>query len=145
MNLQRQGFSFENFLIRERVALKRGIGWRTVQMFSNYIFVEIVDQWRAVKSTRGISNLLMTEGEKPGVVPDEFITSLRALCGEDGLIVLNQCKFKNGDEVQIKSGPFAYMVAKFDGLSSRDRVFVMLSVLGATRRIEMREDNLVAA
>lgn len=124
--------------------LKHGISWRTVQMFSNYLFVEIFDQWRAVKSTLGISNVLMAESEKPGVMTDEFIAALKAKEGPDGLIVLNKSKFKQGSMVQVKSGPFAYSLGTFDGLSSNDRVFVMMSMLGTTRRVEMREDNLLS-
>lgn len=144
MNLQRQGFSFYNPLMKERVKLKRGIGWRTVQLFSNYLFVEIIDQWRSVKSTRGISQLLMSEKEIPAVVSESYITWLRTFADDDGLITFNQSKFKRGDEVQIKSGPFAYSICQFDGLSSRDRVFVLLSMLGTQRRIEMNEENLIA-
>lgn len=144
VNLQRQGFSFYNPKIKERAVLKRGIIFRTTQMFSNYIFVDIIDQWRAVKSTKGILNLLMSESEKPGVLSDEFILSLKLKENSDGLIVLKQSKFEKGISVQVKSGPFAYAVCKFDGLSSHDRVFVMMSMLGTQRRVEMREDNLIA-
>lgn len=143
-NLKRQGFSFYNPLIKERVKLKHGFTWRTAQMFSNYLFVEIVDQWRAVKSTIGISHVLMSESEKPGVMKDEFILGLKAKENSEGFIILGQSKFKQESKVQVKAGPFAYMTGKFDGLSSHDRVYVLLSMLGTERRIEMREDNLIA-
>jgi transcriptional antiterminator RfaH len=145
VNLQRQGFSFYNPLIKEKKICKKGFcGWRTVQLFSNYLFVEIIDQWRAVKSTRGILNLLMSEDEKPAVIEDSYITSLRARENKDGLIILGQSKFKNGNAVQIKAGPFAHAVGIFDGMGSRDRVYILLSMLGTKRRIEMSEGNLVA-
>lgn len=131
-------------MIKERVVLKVGVTWRKAQLFSNYIFVDILDQWRAVKSTVGISNVLMQESEKPAVMPIEFITGLKAQEGPDGLIRVNKSKFEKGDAVQIKSGPFAYEFAKFDGLSSRDRVYVLMSMLGTERRFEVREDNLIA-
>lgn len=124
--------------------LKHGMGWRKVQLFSNYLFVEIVDQWRAVKSTMGISQLLMVGDEKPAFVTDDYIKALQDKQGDDGLIVLGRSKFKNGNAVQVKSGPFAYEVGKFDGVSSRDRVFILLSMLGSQCRIEIKEDNLVA-
>jgi transcriptional antiterminator RfaH len=108
------------------------------------LFVEIIDQWRAVKSTRGILNLLMSEDEKPAVIEDSYITSLRARENKDGLIILGQSKFKNGNAVQIKAGPFAHAVGIFDGMGSRDRVYILLSMLGTKRRIEMSEGNLVA-
>jgi len=130
-------------MISERVKLKHGFTWRTVQMFSNYLFVEIVDQWRALKSTNGISQLLMLEHEKPAIIQDEYIAKLRSQENKDGVIVLGKSKFKKYDSVQIKSGPFAYDVGVFDGLSSHDRVFVLLSFLGTQRRVEMREDNLI--
>lgn len=144
VHLQRQGFSYYNPKIQERVKLKNGYGHRIAQMFSNYLFIDIADEWRAVKSTIGISHVLMQESEKPAVLKDEFITSLKAQENQDGLIVLGQSKFKKDGAVQIKSGPFAYAIGKFDGLSSRDRVYVLLSMFGTERRFEMREDNLIA-
>lgn len=143
-NLHRQGFEYYNPMIKERVKLKHGVAWRSAQMFSNYLFVQIVDQWRALKLTNGISQLLMLEHEKPALIQDEYIISLRAKEGKDGLIVLNKSKFNKSNAVQVKSGPFAYQVGMFDGMSSRDRVFVLLSMLGTKRRVEIAEDNLVA-
>lgn len=144
VNLHRQGFTYYNPLLKERYKSKRGLTYRTVQFFSNYIFVQIENQWRAVKSTKGILQLLTVENEKPAVVRDEFIADLKARENHEGLIVLGTSKFKTGNAVQIKSGPFAFQVGVFDGMSTRDRVFVLLSVLGTKRRVELLEDNLVA-
>jgi transcription antitermination factor NusG len=145
VNLQRQGFLYYNPKIQERVKLKHGYGQRIAQMFANYLFIDIADEWRAVKSTIGISHLLMQESEKPGVLKDEFITTLKAQENQDGFIILKKSKFIKHEPVHIKSGPFAYAVGCVDGMSSQDRVYVLLSFLGAQRRVEMREDNLIAA
>lgn len=144
LNLQRQGFSFYNPMVKERIKMKHGFTWRKAQMFSNYLFVEIIDQWRAVKSTIGISSVLMSESEKPGVMPVEFISYLKSQEGPDGLIVLKKSKFEKNCKVQVKSGPFAYQIGEFAGLSSHDRAYVLMTLLGTQRRIEMREDNLIA-
>lgn len=144
-NLTRQGFDYYNPKVKERIKLKQGLTWRTVQMFSNYVFVEIFDRWRAVKSTTGVCQLLMSESEKPAIVPDNFIATLKAREDKDGLIILNKSKFAMSQRVQIKSGPFAYESGLFDGARDRDRVFVLLSLLGSKRRVEVQEDNLVAA
>lgn len=142
VNLQRQGFSYYNPVMLERV--KGKITFRKVQLFSNYLFVEIFDQWRSLKSTRGILNILTVEQEKPAIINEEYIAGIRAREDKDGFVVLSQSKFKHGSSVQVKSGPFAFQTGLFDGMSSHDRVYILLSMLGTQRRIEIREDNLVA-
>lgn len=139
-NLERQGFPFYDPKVKERIKLKRGLVWRTVQLFSNYIFVDTLDHWRAVCSTRGISQLLMADG-KPAVIADSLIDAWKAQENSEGLITFNESKFKFGDAVQVKSGPLAFQAGTFDGMSSRDRVFVLLASLG---RLEVAEDNLIA-
>jgi transcription antitermination factor NusG len=142
VNLKRQGFTHYNPLMKERI--KGRATFRSVQLFSNYIFVAIENQWRAVPSTKGILDLLMLEHEKPAFVSEDYITGLRAREDKDGLIVLGQSKFKHGSKVQVKAGPFAFQNGLFDGVSSHDRVFILLSMLGTQRRVELSEDNLVA-
>lgn len=146
-HLRRQGFTYYNPRYNERVKLKRGgISWRRTQLFSNYFFVCIADQWRAIKSTTGIANLLMAESEKPASIDDSFIDMLRSK--EDpttGLIILGKSKFNSGDVVQVKSGPFAFERGLFDCKRDDDRVYILLSMLGTQRRVEMLEDNLSLA
>lgn len=142
VNLTRQGFTHYNPKMKERI--KGRAAYRAVQLFSNYIFVAIENQWRAVRSTKGILDLLMLEHEKPAFVSDEYIAGLKAREDKDGLIVLKQSKFKHGEAVQVKHGAFAFQNGLFDCVSSHDRVFILLSMLGTQRRVELAEDNLVA-
>lgn len=86
----------------------------------------------------------MLEHEKPAIVREEYLADIRAREDKNGFVVLSQSKFKRGSSVQIKSGPFAYQVGVFDGMSSHERVYILLSMLGTQRRIEILEDNLVA-
>lgn len=86
----------------------------------------------------------MLEHEKPAFIADDYIAGLKAREDKDGIIVLGTSKFGKGDKVQVKNGPFAFTNGLFDGVSSHDRVFILLSVLGTQRRIELSEDNLVA-
>ena len=118
--------------------------FRKVQLFSNYIFVEIFDQWRALKSTKGISSLLMLEHERPAIINADYLAEIKAREDKNGFVVLSKSKFEMGSSVQVKSGPFAYQVGLFDGMSSHQRVFILLSMLGTQRRVEILEDNLVA-
>lgn len=86
----------------------------------------------------------MLEPEVPAFVREDYISGLKAREDKDGLVVLKQSKFKQGEAVQVKHGAFAFQNGLFDCVSSHDRVFILLSMLGTQRRVELSEDNLVA-
>lgn len=143
--LREQGFEYYNPKFNEKIKLKRGgVTFRRMQLFLGYMFVWIESDWFPLKSTPGVIGLLMS-GDKPAAVPNSFIEALRARENEAGNIELDRHKFHLGQSVQVQRGPFAYELGLYDGQSPRDRACVLLRCLGASRRIEMDEDNLVAA
>lgn len=145
-NLRQQGFSYYNPLVSERVIRKRGgVGWRRVQLFKDYVFVEIKDQWRALLSTRGVARLLMERPELPAQINKEVIKQLRARENEHGLVSVGREKFHLGERVFVGAGPFKDKLAIYDGQSTQDRAFVLLSLLGKVNRMEVNEGFLSAA
>lgn len=144
VNLKRQAFEYYNPICDVRVKTARGTVVRQAQLFQDYMFVFVVDRWRALKSTLGVSQLLMADADTPATVSQEVIDNLRAR-EENGIFVIGKSRFRDGQQLLVQEGPFAWESVIFDGQSSRDRVFVLLSILGTQRRVEMPEDNLVAA
>lgn len=146
-NLRQQGFAYYNPLVSERVIRKRGgVGWRRVQLFKDYLFVEINDRWRSLLSTRGVSRLLMERPELPARVSGEVIKQLRARENEHGLVHVGRGdKFHLGQSVFVAGGPFKDTAAIYDGQSTQDRAFVLLSLLGKVNRMEVHEGFLTAA
>lgn len=141
-HLMWQGFKFYNPRIKQRV----GATWRACQLFKDYVFVDgAIDRWRALNSTRGVVGLLMVSCENPAIVPEDKIRSLMERHDARGFVVLNESRYKKGQRVQVRQGPAAWGEGVFDGQKDSERVFVLMTWLGCSRRVEVAEDNLVAA
>ena len=96
-------------------------------LFPSYLFVGIESRWRPLLSTFGVHAVIMA-GESPGIVPPFVIEQLRARLDVDGFVRLP--KRRRGDHVEIVRGPFARHTGLYLGMSARDRVRVLLSVMG---------------
>lgn len=145
-HLTLRGFRFYNPLISKSNSTGQSVG----QLFPGYMFVWIVDRWRQLRSTPGIRDLLYVHnpvGEAiPARVPDHVVDRLIASQDDRGLVVLEERRrFELGQKVQVASGPLALEYGLYDGQRDRDRVFVLMNLLGQVCRTEVREDNLVAA
>jgi transcription antitermination factor NusG len=49
-----------------------------------------------------------------------------------------------GDTVRVLQGPFAGRLALYGGMRPRDRVLVLLQLLGAQQRVELGRDDIEA-
>lgn len=146
-NLDRQAFEYYYPLVRTRQRLKtrRKTTFRTVPLFYEYVFVRVTGVWRSLMSTIGVSQVLMTEHEKPAIVPDEFVSGIRSLEDKEGIVVLPKTRFRKGQKLRIRKGPMEKAICIYKGQSSADRVRVLLKLFGSERIIELREGDLVEA
>ncbi len=72
-----------------------------------------------------------------------MIQGLRARESADGLIELPRPPgLRRGDQIRIVSGPFENQLAIFEGMRPRERVEVLLALLGAERRIEVSRRDI---
>ena len=77
------------------------------------------------------------DGITPAAVPDTVVTSLKAR-EVNGLIELPPPpRFRRGDRVRVLHGPLAGQVGLFAGMKPRERVAVLLTLLGSSRRVEL--------
>lgn len=142
-NLRRQEFEYYDPRIEVRVKPKRARPVvKRVQLFPDYLFVKIVDRWRALKSTTGVRELLMNDPETPALLPEVEIARLRAMENDAGCVVLRKPKFEIGDKVRVNAGPFEFAEGLYEGQRGNERVAVLLGSLG---RVVVAEDKLVAA
>lgn len=147
-HLERQGFSvyLPRYLKRRRHARKV----QTVQaaLFPRYLFVNIdlqSQRWRSIQSTIGVSRLV-TNGDVPAPVPAPVICGLKDREDERGFIAMAQGpSFAPGDRIRILSGAFAEALGLFEGASDRDRVAILLDILGRKVRIMLGVDMVAAA
>ena len=130
-NLTSQGL--ETYLPLIAVHLRRG-GIRRQSLFPRYIFVySSQGQWRTIRSTYGISTLIM-RGGIPAVIPAKEIQQIRAREDEDGLVRLPQspsaANLRAGDAVRIVEGPFAGRLGICEGTPIQERVRILMEFLG---------------
>lgn len=147
-NLRRQGFEIylPRYLKRRRHARK--IEMVAAPLFSRYLFVNVdvaTQRWRAIQSTFGVSRLVMN-GDEPAAVSLDVIGALRAREDDKGFVKLERRPlFAPGDKVRVLSGAFIDNLGLFEGLADRDRVAILLDLLGRKVRVMLDADLVVAA
>lgn len=147
-NLVRQGFEvyLPRYLKRRRHARK--IDFTAKPLFPRYMFVAIdmaTQRWRSIQSTFGVSHLV-SNGDTPAGVPDGVISSLRKREDDKGFVKLERGPvFSRGDKVRVMAGAFIDNIALFDGICDRDRVSILLDLLGQKVRVSLDMDMVAAA
>ena len=124
-----------------------------VPLFPRYLFVRFnltLTRWRAINGTRGVV-MLLANGPHPIPLPHGIIEALIAKCDYRSITSLAALDlFTNGCNVRIKTGPFKGQLAKVtEHLTTtehgRDRVSVLLTLLGAQTELRLGSHEIEAA
>jgi len=148
VHLERQGFVsyLPRFLKRRRHA--RRVEQIAAPLFPRYLFVSIdltAQRWRSIESTIGVSRLI-GHGDFPTPVPQPVVDAIRSREGADGLVqLLRQPQFAPGDKIRVIEGALYGCCGLYEGMSSRDRVAVLLDLLGRKVRSLVDVDLIEAA
>jgi transcriptional antiterminator RfaH len=148
MHLARQGF--ETYLPRYLKRRRHARRTETVAapLYPCYLFVGFsaaVHRWRSVHSTVGVARLVCT-GEAPAAVDGSIINGLKSREDAQGFIQLQrQPRFKSGDKVRVREGAFSDCLGLFECLGDRERVTILLELLGRKVRVILDEDFVAAA
>lgn len=135
-NLLRQGYEIYLPLMRE---LRRRQGRRlpvVVPMFPRYLFVRLdtrTDNWAPIRSTLGVVSLVRF-GHLPARAPEELIRLLRAREDAEGIQVLPPEYFRPGARVRVTAGGLAGYEGVFLARTGRERVVILLELLGRHTR-----------
>jgi transcriptional antiterminator RfaH len=135
---------YETYLPRlreERVRFGRKVE-RQPPLFPGYAFVLIELQWHAARWAPGTLGLIM-DGMKPARVPDAVIAEIRQR-EVRGLVELPS-RLRRGDRVRILRGPFRGHLGLYSEMKPRERVEVLLQLLGGAHRVELARGDVVAA
>lgn len=136
INLERQGYPV--YLPLARQVRRRGA--RTLStiapLFPRYLFVRLdrtIDNWAPIRSTVGVVSLIRF-GQQPAPVPDDLIDFLRAREDPEGLHVVAATEYRAGARVRITAGGLTGYEGIFVATTSRQRVLVLLDILGKQTR-----------
>lgn len=132
-NLLRQGYEvwLPSFSSVKRHA-RSSVAVRS-PVFPGYLFLRLdiqSERWYPVCNTFGVISLLTNDG-RPAPLPDRFMGELRGHLGLDGDAPSALMDLTPGASLEMISGPFAGCTAQFLALAPRERVKVLLRVLGA--------------
>jgi transcriptional antiterminator RfaH len=147
-NLLRQGYEvyLPRYLKRRRHARK--VDFTAKPLFPRYIFVVIdmaTQRWRSIQSTFGVSRLVCN-GDDPAPMAEGVLRSLKAREDSNGFIRMDRRpQFSQGERVRVLSGPFSDNLGLFEGMGDRDRVAILLDLLGRKVRVSIDADMVTAA
>jgi transcriptional antiterminator RfaH len=147
-HLDRQGFStyFPRYLKSRRHA--RRVETIAAPLFPRYLFVSVnmeTQRWRSIQSTVGVMQLVRN-GEEPAAISNRIIEDLKNREGELGFIKLDHRQmFRLGDKLRVVDGVFCDSLGLFEGMSDRDRVTILLDLLGRKVRVRLDADFVTAA
>jgi transcriptional antiterminator RfaH len=146
-HLHRQGFETYLPLILKRRRHARRVETVAVPLFPRYLFV-IVDiatqRWRAIQSTVGVARLVCN-GEQPTALCEQVIDELKSREDDRGFVHLEPARFAVGDKVRVLDGVFSRCHGLFEGMSDRERVTILLDLLGRKVRVVLDGDLVTAA
>lgn len=142
-NLMRQGFEVYCPRYRKSRRHARKVEIVTRPLFPRYLFVAIdltSQRWRSIDSTFGVSHLI-TNGETPIALPDSVVEDIRRREDEDGFVQLEpHVPFRPGEKIRVRDGAFADTPAIFECQNDRERVSILLDLLGRQVRVVLPID-----
>lgn len=144
VNLKRQGFGTYLPMIRQR---RRRLGKQLLivePMFPRYLFVHLDshhDNWGPIRSTLGVTALVRF-GQFPTPVPDDLITTLKQRDDPEGVQQLLIPEYRRGEPLRIADGVMAGYEGIYLARSAKDRVIVLLDIMGRQARVELGLDTV---
>lgn len=147
IHLGRQGFAtfLPRYLKRRRHA--RRVETVAAPLFPRYLFVTIDmsrQRWRSIYSTVGVARLV-SSGDTPTAVADEVIALLKQREDPAGFVKLERPRFRVGEKIRVVDGVFTDCLGLYEGMSDRDRVTILLDLLGRKVRVSVDAEGVAAA
>lgn len=143
-NLQRQEYS----VYFPQVSLwrtRRGVRQLAIEpLFPRYLFIHLdshTDNWAPIRSTLGVMSLVKF-GIEPARVPDQLIDFLKSRQNADGLHEWAQPVLEIGKRARVVSGPLAGYEGILIAKSSRERVVLLMDLVGSQIRAKLNPDQI---
>jgi transcriptional antiterminator RfaH len=147
-HLRRQGFGiYLPRYLKERRHARRA-DRIAAPLFPRYVFVSIdlaTQRWLSIDSTFGVTKLIRN-GDVPALVPQHIIDELKYREDGNGFVpLIRRPRFAPGDKIRVVGGAFSDCCGLYDGMSSRERVAILLDLLGRKVRTIVATDFIEAA
>jgi transcriptional antiterminator RfaH len=145
VHLGLNGYEIYYPLVREkRIRRGRRIEVRPPLFWGYCFFVVENGLWYTARWAIGVCSVIM-DGTIPARVPDAVIAEIRGR-ERNGLVELpRRDGLKPGDRVRVLYGPFANHLAIFADMKPRERVEVLLQLLGSLQKVELARASIEAA
>lgn len=117
-------------------------------LFPGYLFIELgsnAPTWRSISATYGVAKAVCFVPGKPVQVPFEVISALKLASSDQEDYTTDPDPFLLGERVRVVVGPFADFLARVEATPERDRVFVLLEMMGRAVRTSIRPADLERA
>lgn len=148
MHLARQGFVTYLPRYLKRRSHARRVEIVPAPLYPSYLFANFnraLHRWRSICSTIGVARLVCC-GDLPAAIDNSIIDCLRSREDADGFIQLERRpQFAPGDKVRVREGVFYDCLGLFEGMGDRERVAILLELLGRKVRVVLDEEFIVAA
>ena len=116
---------------------------RTPLLFPGYLFVLIELQWHTARWAPGVVRLVLNGGTpRPSPRESSWPSSARDRRPDRPT---RPPKFRPGDRLRVIHGPFAGHVGLYAGMKPRERVEVLLAILGGSQRVTLAADAVEQA
>ena len=138
-NLERQGF--ETFLPKMETTQRQENKFlvKNVYVFPGYMFV-CLDQniitWTKINSTYGVSKIL-TFSNKPAEISSDLILELKNRYEINSKPTQKE-NLQKGDAIKFYSGPFTDLIAKVESVEEKNRIWILLEVMGGYQRLKLQ-------
>lgn len=112
-------------------------------LFSRYLFARFraAELLHKVYYTRGVHSVV-SFGEQPCHVDDEFIRLMKARRDQDGFVRMRD-EFSAGDRVMICNGPLRNLLGIFEGeYGDEERVSILLATVSYQSRVVIEREYL---
>ena len=142
-NIQRLGFRVYAPKFRRTVRHARRTQSILAPLFPGYLFVVADlsrDRWRSVNGALGVASLIMS-AELPTPVPHGVVETII----ERGNQLESAPTLQIGQMVRILSGPFAETICRLERLDQRNRVLVLLELMGGKVAVQLQSSVLCPA
>jgi len=148
INIERQGY--ECFCPKVETNIRHARKTRTVRkpFFPGYIFVNIDpdrDRWRAIESSRGVRSVIRF-GLSPSAVPEQFINELMALDKAESIQPTTaRERFNIGQKIRCYGAAFHDLIGQIINIDDKDRIWVLMEIMGGQVPIRLSADNVIKA